>query len=161
MEYIDLIFNIVEEVINELHITDKALKAKMDTSLKNAKKSYKQATKELDDFGARTHKEVNKAVQDGKDHPLLHYEDNGNETDVAQEKRVYPKETKEIAKTWTKANREDNRYERAKERLENRKTGSNNNTASKVVKTNLYKKDSDHWGWVPRSGKEPQSKYEA
>ena len=161
MEYIDMIFDIVEEVIDEFHISDKALKAKAKKSEANAKKYYKQASKELDEFGARTHKEVNKAVQDGKDHPLLHYEDNGNETDVAQEKRVYPKETKEIAKTWTKANREDNRYERAKERLENRKTGSNNNTASKVVKTNLYKKDSDHWGWVPRSGEKTQSKYEA
>lgn len=42
MEYIDLIFNIVEEVINELHITDKALKAKMNMSFKKCQKSYKQ-----------------------------------------------------------------------------------------------------------------------
>ena len=161
MEYIDMIYDIVEEVINELHITDKSLKYIAKEAVANAKKYYKRASKELDDFSNKTHKKVKDAVKTGKDHPLLHYKDNGNETDVAQEKRVYPKETKEIAKTWTKANREDNRYERAKERLENRKTGSNKNTASKIVKTNLYKKDSDHWGWVPRSGKEPQSKYEA
>ena len=40
-------------------------------------------------------------------------------------------------------------------------TGSHDNTASKVVKTNLYKEDSNHWGWHNRSGEKPQSKYEA
>lgn len=161
MEYIDMIFDIVEEVIDELHITDKALKAKAKKSEANAKKYYKQASKELDDFSNRTHKEVKDAAKAGEDHPLMHYQDNGNESDVDQEKRVYPKETERIAKTWTKANREDNKAERAKERLKNRHTGSNDNTASKVVKTNLYKEDSNHWGWHNRSGKEPQSKYEA
>ena len=161
MEYIDMIFDIVEEVIDELHITDKALKAKAKKSEANAKKYYKQASKELDDFSNKTHKEVKDAAKAGEDHPLMHYKDNGNESDVDQEKRVYPKETERIAKTWTKANREDNKAERAKERLKNRQTGSNDNTASKVVKTNLYKEDSNHWGWHNRSGEKPQSKYEA
>lgn len=161
MEYTDVVYDIVEEVINELKITDKALEYKMKKSRANANKYYKKASKALDKFSKKTFKSVKDAIKAGKDHPLLHYKDNGNESDVDQEKRVYPKETKEIAKTWTKANREDNRAERAKERLKNRQTGSNDNTASKVVKTNLYKEDSNHLGWHNRSGEKPQSKYEA
>ena len=141
-----MIYNIVEEVINELHITDKALKYKMKKSAANAKKYYNQANKELDNFSKKTFKSVKDAVKAGKDHPLLHYEDNGNETDVAQEKRIYPEETKRIAEIWTKAKRENNRAERATERLRNRQTGSNDNTANKAIKTSLYKKEADHWG---------------
>lgn len=161
VEYTDVVYDIVEEVINELKITDKALEYKMKKSRANANKYYKKASKALDKFSKKTFKSVKDAIKAGKDHPLLHYKDNGNETDADQEQRVYPEETKRIAGIWTNANREDNRADRAAERLKNRQTGSNDNTASKVVKTNLYKKEANHWGWHPRSGKESQSKYEA
>jgi hypothetical protein len=153
---------LVEEYINELKITDKALKVYMNKNYKKGVKAGNSYDTEFEKFEKRQKADIkNKA----KDFTYVS-KDGREENDVEQEERLYPQETAQLRKKATDFRQGIDRYHRARERYNKRhpeapiksKIKSNSSSlnhstntwaqkyGSSGKKEHLYDGSVNHWG---------------
>lgn len=148
------IVSLVEEYINELHITDKALKAYMKKNLKRGLQAGNQFDKETERTGQKFY---------SKDNPPQDFLP--NETDIEWEKRIFPEETEKLTKIATAFRQGMDRYHRARERYNKRHPNNpiqppanlgryvqdSARERARKIGTNqveqLYNGSINHWGW--------------